>query len=522
VHLSFRARLLLGFLLVLGLLAASAALAGVQVRRLQHTRHQELARTVPFVTGLQQAAVAAKAAANDERGYLLTGDVQFLQEFEQRLTRVTGGLRQARAAEPAQSTQLDAIAAGVDAWARAVGAELAAYRAEPAAATKRALGPNRKLRKSYEALLEAAIAAGNAELGKASSFDRTATAVQRNLWLALAVATIVGVATVLRLTRTTVRPLGRAVAVLQAAARGDLSQRLAISSRDEFGRMAGAIDQTLEAMAHTMRAIGDAANALSVSSSRLAATSSQLTATAGSTNDQAAEVSATAEWVSGHVEGVATAVDQLGVGIEQIARDAGGVAEVAATAVREAGGAGATVTRLGVSSAEIGDVLALITDIASQTSLLALNASIEAARAGAAGKGFAVVAAEVKELAGQAAAAAGDIGGRIGAVRQDASAAAAAIGRIGEVIGRLDELQATTAAAMEEQSATAAEIRGGVAEAATGSARIASQAGAVAGGTRSATVAASDTQRAADELSDMAASLQRLTARYSLDGAEPD
>ncbi len=68
MHLSFRARLLLGFLLVLGLLAASAALAGVQVRRLQHTRHQELARTVPFVTGLQQAAVAAKAAANDERG----------------------------------------------------------------------------------------------------------------------------------------------------------------------------------------------------------------------------------------------------------------------------------------------------------------------------------------------------------------------------------------------------------------------------------------------------------------------
>ncbi len=522
MHLSFRIRLLLGFLLVLGLLAASALLSSGQVRRLQQIRHQELARTVPFVTGLQQAAVAAKAAANDERGFLLTGDVQFQEEFEQRLARVTGGLNQARAAQPARAAQIDALAAGIDTWARAVRAELSSYGDDRADATRKALGPNRQLRKRYETLLDAAVAAGNADLARGSSFDRTATAVQRNLWLALLVATAVGVAAAFRLARSSVRPLTRAVAVLQAAAAGDLGQRLAIGSKDEFGRMASALDQTLEATSRALRAIEDATAALSDSSGELAATSHQLTDTVGTTSDQADEVSATAEQVSGHVHDVATAVDQLAVSVQQIARDAGGVTQVATAAVRAAGDASTTVTKLGASSAEIGGILGVISDIAKQTSLLALNATIEAARAGAAGKGFAIVAGEVKELARQTAEATEEIGGRIDALQQDAGSAATAVDRIREIIGRLDELQATTAAAMEEQSATVAEIRGNLAGAASGSAHIASRAGAVAESTSSTTLAAGATQRAADELSAMAAGLQRLTAGYRLDASDGD
>jgi methyl-accepting chemotaxis protein len=72
----------------------------------------------------------------------------------------------------------------------------------------------------------------------------------------------------------------------------------------------------------------------------------------------------------------------------------------------------AIVTKLGISSQEIGDVVKVISSIAQQTNLLALNATIEAARAGEAGKGFAVVANEVKELAKQTAKATGDITNR--------------------------------------------------------------------------------------------------------------
>ena len=99
----------------------------------------------------------------------------------------------------------------------------------------------------------------------------------------------------------------------------------------------------------------------------------------------------------------------MGESIQEIARNAGEAAHIATTAVELASSADSTIGQLSRSSAEVGDVVKLITSIAEQTNLLALNATIEAARAGEAGKGFAVVASEVKDLAQETARATGDI-----------------------------------------------------------------------------------------------------------------
>jgi methyl-accepting chemotaxis protein len=132
-----------------------------------------------------------------------------------------------------------------------------------------------------------------------------------------------------------------------------------------------------------------------------------------------------------------------------------------------------TVSRLGESSREIGDVIKSITSIAEQTNLLALNATIEAARAGEAGKGFAVVAGEVKELAAESARAAEDVARRVEAIQNDTNSAVSAIAQIAEIVESINNYQMTIASAVEEQTATTNEMSRSVAEAATGSTEIA-------------------------------------------------
>lgn len=173
-----------------------------------------------------------------------------------------------------------------------------------------------------------------------------------------------------------------------------------------------------------------------------------------------------------------------------------------------------TVARLGESSSEIGDVIKVITSVAQQTNLLALNATIEAARAGEAGKGFAVVAQEVKELAKETAKAAADIGRKVEALNANTKGAVDAIRQISAIINQIDGISGTIASAVEEQTATTAEIVRSVSDAAKGSSQIAENIVSVAEAAKSTTAGAARSRTAAHDLAGMASELEQLVKQF--------
>jgi methyl-accepting chemotaxis protein len=185
--------------------------------------------------------------------------------------------------------------------------------------------------------------------------------------------------------------------------------------------------------------------------STLASASTEMQATAKS-------LSSTAEFVTQRSASAASASEQLAASVNEISRQVAEASKVAQAAVAEADKSDKLVTGLVSVAQKIGDVVALISQIAGQTNLLALNATIESARAGEAGKGFAVVASEVKGLASQTARATEDIGAQITEMQAATGNTAAALRAISQTISKINEISTTIASAVEEQAAATKEV----------------------------------------------------------------
>jgi hypothetical protein len=185
-----------------------------------------------------------------------------------------------------------------------------------------------------------------------------------------------------------------------------------------------------------------------------------MSANADETSTQAGAVTRSAEDVSRNVSTLSAGSEQMSASIREISVNASEAARVATTAVGIATTARDTVAELFAASIEIGNVVKLITSIAEQTNLLALNATIEAARGGESGKGFAVVAGEVKELARETAKATDDIIQRVSAIQGGTNTAVEAISTISDIVGKISDFSTTIASAVEEQTATKANLTG--------------------------------------------------------------
>jgi methyl-accepting chemotaxis protein len=196
--------------------------------------------------------------------------------------------------------------------------------------------------------------------------------------------------------------------------------------------------------------------------------------------------------------------------IKEISRNSSEAANISKETLKKAQSTNQTITLLGTSSQEIGNVIKVISSIAQQTNLLALNATIEAARAGDAGKGFAVVANEVKELAKQTAKATEDITNKIGSIQKDTHEAVDAISGISGFIEKLNGISMAIAASIEEQTATTNEVARVVKESNKGVEGIAEVVRSVAKAAQQSNTGASQTLDAAKSLAQLAEKLKSL------------
>src|SRR3954463_16393020 len=264
----------------------------------------------------------------------------------------------------------------------------------------------------------------------------------------------------------------------------------------ERGRRVDGITREFETM------IGQIVETVSSASTELEASASTLSATAERAQELATTVASASEEASTNVQSVASATEEMASSVNEISRQVQESARMATEAVGQARATNDRVSELSKAASRIGDVVELINTIAEQTNLLALNATIEAARAGEAGRGFAVVASEVKALAEQTSKATGEIGQQISGIQAATQDSVNAIKEISGTIEKLSEISSTIAAAVEEQGAATQEISRNVQQAAHGTQQVSSN--------------ITDVQRGASETG--SASSQVLSAAQSLSG----
>jgi methyl-accepting chemotaxis protein len=322
-----------------------------------------------------------------------------------------------------------------------------------------------------------------------SESDATIGETERLIVMLAAGGFLLGAVLALLLGRQISRPMIAMCKAMRELANGNFDVVLpGLGRSDELGEMAGAVEEfKMQAIAKAERdaaaqdaqnkassaarraelvrfaddfetAVGSIVSNVSASAVQLEQAAGTLTRTAETTQSLSSQVAGSSEEASSNMQSVAAATEELSLSVDEIGRRVRQSNEIAEAAVLQAQQTDGRIGKLSRAAQEIGDVVKLITAIAEQTNLLALNATIEAARAGEAGRGFAVVASEVKSLASQTAKATDEISSHISGMQGATQESVAAIKEIGGTIAQISSIASTIASAVQQQSSATQEI----------------------------------------------------------------